>query len=247
MSQSPESARPQALPQTDEVHLWRVELRGDATRLSHLFASLSPAEQRRAARFRHVRDRRRYVIAHGELHRLLAAYLHKEPDTFLLHTGRRGKPELRAPRDTDLRFNIAHADDLAILGFTNGRDIGVDIERLDRTVAAEDLAERFFSPAELDFLLSLPAHRRGPAFIRMWTCKEALAKATGAGIAGTPLASFSVVLEGAAPRLRSANDGNPDPTVGWSLLESAVADGYAAAVAVAGDVPRLRVARWPPG
>jgi 4'-phosphopantetheinyl transferase len=240
------AAQPPTLPDADEVHLWRVGLLADAPRLAELLTALSPPEQRRAARFRHDRDRRRYVVAHGELRRLLAAYVRQQPTSLVLRAGRRGKPELRAPHHAGLRFNIAHADDIALVGVTRGRDIGVDLERLDRTVAAEELAARFFSPAELAFLKGLPAARRGPAFIRLWTCKEAFAKGTGAGIAGAQLDSFTVSLQNDRPRLHNAEAGTPDPTAGWTLLESAVANGYAAAVAVAGTVARLRLFEWPP-
>ena len=64
----------------------------------------------------------------------------------------------------DLRFNLAHADGLALLAVTRGREIGVDLERVRPDLATEEIAHRFFSAAENASLRALPEDVRPEAF-----------------------------------------------------------------------------------
>ncbi len=62
------------------------------------------------------------------------------------------------------------------------RDLGIDLEALDRA-ADPDIARRFFFPAETRCIMALPGPDRGAMFLKYWTLKEAWAKADGRGIA----------------------------------------------------------------
>jgi len=46
-----------------------------------------------------------------------------------------------------------------------------------------DLARRYFSPGEVAALATLPEAKQQVAFLRLWSCKEALLKSLGRGIA----------------------------------------------------------------
>ena len=74
---------------------------------------------------------------------------------------------------TDIRFNVSHSQDLALLAVTRSREIGVDVEYVRPEVEIESLAERFFSPQERTDIRSLSEDARVAAFFHCWTCKEA--------------------------------------------------------------------------
>jgi 4'-phosphopantetheinyl transferase len=88
-----------------------------------------------------------------------------------------------------LDVNVSHSGGLVAVALGSGVRVGIDLERRVPRAAADDLARRFFSSAEYDRL-----RRRHPDhylrhWYRIWTTREAHAKARGVGIWGisTPL------------------------------------------------------------
>ena len=62
-----------------------------------------------------------------------------------LFVGPHGKPALAAP-PSPIGFNLSHADGLAVTAVTDGRGVGVDVEKERPDVAHEEIARRFFRP-----------------------------------------------------------------------------------------------------
>jgi len=108
---------------------------------------------------------------------LLAAYLRCGADALTLRRGEHGKPYL-VPHGT-LEFNVSHSAGGLLIGISRHQPLGVDIERLARVRPALELAQRFFHPEEAAALAALERDRVLPAFLRLWSCKEAVVKATG--------------------------------------------------------------------
>lgn len=71
-------------------------------------------------------------------------------------------------------LSIAHSDDLILCGLSENRDLGVDLEPVNRKVN-ERLKGRIFHAEEYDSLQSVE-------HIRVWTIKEALVKLEGGGL-----------------------------------------------------------------
>lgn len=151
-----------------------------------------------------------------------------------------GKPSL-AQNSMDVRFNLSHAADHAILGVTRGLDVGVDIEEIRNDVEHEKLAQRFFSAKEHRELSLLSPDEGLRAFYRCWTCKEAFLKAQGFGLIRS-LDSFDVDL-GSGPSRLAATRPDPGEAERWQLLEIETASGYAAAAATDGPINKLNVFR----
>ena len=197
----------------DEIHLWRLVL--DAT--------LKPREITAAA--------------HAFLGRLLMRYAGAErvPD---IARSERGKPY--APAHPDIEFNLSHAREHVLIAIARRQPIGVDLERVDRQIEIEDLARRFFAPAEADALEALPAPMRLVAFLRLWTCKEAVLKALGEGISfGLERVAFALDAAGMPLGLAglAAEAGHP---ADWQLALLEPAPGFLGAVAWRGGPRRIR-------
>jgi 4'-phosphopantetheinyl transferase len=80
---------------------------------------------------------------------------------------------------------------------------------------ADDIARRFFSPAETAEYFALQESDRALGFMNCWTRKEAFIKAAGEGLY-MPLDSFDVSLTpGEDASLRSIADGDPN---GWRIV-----------------------------
>jgi 4'-phosphopantetheinyl transferase len=92
--------------------------------------------------------------------------------------GRYGKPCLVGTNGP--HFNVSHSGCWALIGFSDSRDIGVDIEFMRAAGCELDLARSFFSAAEYRSLEGLANGMLLSSFYKIWTCKEAVLKAHGA-------------------------------------------------------------------
>lgn len=203
-------------------------------------AVLSDDELARASSFAFDLHRNRYVAGRLALRELLGRYLDRPPADVRFVYGSHGKPEL--PGET-LRFNLAHSDDLALIGLTEHDRIGVDVEHVRELPAVDDLAQRVFSARELDALNALPKASKSQGFFNGWTRKEAFVKAVGDGLTH-PLHLFDVTLRpGQDARLLEV-EGSTARAAGWSLFDVSPTDGWAAAVAVERPEATLRHGGW---
>lgn len=172
----------------DEVHLWRAWQDMPAGLIATLEDTLSQDEKVRAHRFvtRQLTDR--FIAAHGFLRNVLGAYLGLRASSLSFSHGSHGKPSL-----VGLRFNLTHSHGLAVLAVSSSRELGVDVEHIRPEVLGEGIAERFFSPREVEMLHALPERDRPLGFFHCWTRKEAYLKALGWGLS-IPLDRFDVSL-----------------------------------------------------
>ncbi len=212
------------------VHVFRLQLDLPETRLAGLVTSLSEDERTRAARYLREVDRQRFIAARGQMRAILAAYLGTDPAKVRFLYNPQGKPSLA---EGEPRFNLSHSQGLGLLAVAFGQEIGVDIERLDRTVDYAGIARRFFAPAEVNEFFALPSRDRPRAFCTGWTRKEAYIKARGKGMAFA-LDGFQVSLDpNPAARLAA-----PEP--GWPLYSINPGEGYVAAMVVEGEIEGMR-------
>lgn len=184
-----------------KVEVWTVSLELGGSRLENLRPLLSPDEVDRASRYRFPRDRDRFVAARGVLRLLLSSYLGSAPEEIRFSYGRHGKPSL-AESPERLGFNLSHSAGRALYAVAMGRQVGIDLEHRDTERDWESLAPRMLTEAERNHLVKTPDCERIAFLIRLWTRKEAFAKAVGwglghhpASIRTDPQVSPSVVME----------------------------------------------------
>jgi 4'-phosphopantetheinyl transferase len=207
------------------VDLWTCDLGRDAADVAAMERVLSQAELARASRFGRPELRARYVVGRATLRAILGAALDREPSQVVIVRGRRGRPEVE---DGQIDFNVSHTAGRAIFGVTRAGRIGVDIEHGDRQVNVQGVGRKFMSPAEQAMLERLHADARRRTLLRLWTCKEAMSKATGDALSA-PFRELDVVLA-PAPALRSGPA--PYEPDHWRLLPVDVPGGFLATVAV---------------
>jgi 4'-phosphopantetheinyl transferase len=215
------------MPMAPLVQVFWVDLdRAAAAALPRWRATLSADEIARAERLRFARDRNRYIARHGILRLLLAREFDRAPAALRFATNRYGKPLLV---DGGCEFNLSSSRGFGLFALSADLALGCDIEFHDPRFLAENLPERFFSPAESEELRNLPAAAQTAAFFDGWTRKEACVKARGLGMS-LPLDSFDISLApGERPALYRGCDG-------WSAYSVAPApDCSAAIVAESGD------------
>ena len=222
-----------------EVHVWLASLDVPADKLSALRSLLNDDELSRADRFLQPQHRVHSAAARGFLRTLLGHCLRVAPQSLEFQFNSFGKPSLAgAFADADLRFNLSHSHGLALFALARGREIGVDIERIRPTFAAERIAERFFAPAESARLRSLPNEQRPQAFFECWTRKEAYVKARGDGLSRR-LDSFEVAFgPGMPPAILAAGD--EADAARWAVMDLQPPPGFVGALVIARPLPLLR-------
>src|SRR5438105_4544232 len=201
-------------PPCDSVSLWFCELR-PASIDAILTGWLSEEERARMRRFGNDALRARYLIGRASLRWLLAQTIGVAPDAVMIERGARGRPQLAGERTLD--FNVSHTTDAALVGIAREGRIGVDIERADRAIHSSRLAQRILTGAERAALPDTDdAIRR--RILRLWTCKEALAKATGDAMSA-PFSRLDIVVE---PALALVAGPAPYEPADFLLLTAAV-------------------------
>jgi 4'-phosphopantetheinyl transferase len=231
-----------AVPQRDEIHIWTARLDGGAGDRLAESETLSPEELDRAERYRFGLDRRRFIVAHVALRRLLAGYLGIEPASVRIVSGPRGKPELAPSVSSWLRFNMSRSYGLAVFAVGGDRELGVDVERVRTHMDLQPLVDRVLSVAERGALDQFAPEARRRAFLRYWTRKEACLKALGVGLAVAPH-KLDVTNDRVKPPARGSIRGLLEPGCEWSLHDADLSPGYVAALAVEGDLlgpPEIR-------
>jgi 4'-phosphopantetheinyl transferase len=233
----------------DEVHVWHVDLTAWKKEADSLLELLDPQERERAARFKFPGPRNQFVISRAVLRQALGCYLPMEAREIRFRTTANGKPELAADSAlhfNDLHFNLSHSEGVTVFAIARHRQVGIDVERIRPDTNALELAERFFSRREVQWLRSQPAGDQIPSFFTCWTGKEAYIKAHGAGLS-ISLNSFCVLpvptTAGSELQLKVYDD--PQETRRWSMWPLELGSGLRAALAVEGESCRVRLSQWP--
>jgi 4'-phosphopantetheinyl transferase len=222
----------------EEVHVWRAYIECERPVLGQLEATLSIDEKERANRFHSQNDRNRFVATRAILRELLGRYTNRAPADLEFDYGPQGKPALRKKSlSPSLQFNVSHSCRVALLAFSVGRRLGVDVEQV-RGFVGEEIADRFFSPQEVEELRALPISLKDEGFFLCWTRKEAYVKASGEGL-HVPLDSFHVTLTPGKPECLQSID-----SLDWTLLSLCPDPEYAAALVGEGRGWNLRTWTW---
>jgi 4'-phosphopantetheinyl transferase len=140
---------------------------------------LDADERARASRLRRPADRDSFIAAHVLLRALLSTLPGMPPPGSLRFAAEPGgKPVLHG---FGLGFSLSHTPGMVACAL-GPAETGVDLEALDRAVVPEQLAPACLTRAETAALLALSPAARPERFLRLWTLKEALVKATGEGL-----------------------------------------------------------------
>ncbi|HWR51154.1 MAG TPA: 4'-phosphopantetheinyl transferase superfamily protein [Bryobacteraceae bacterium] len=200
------NSAPDQLPRPGEIHIWDVPLDTGCPPV------LSADEAQRASRIQFPEHRRRFAAGRTALRLILAHYTGGAADAIRFEYNGFGKPFLSGA--TAPRFNASHSGERALIAVANGREVGIDIERVKLTVDFRAITERFFPPEE--------AAQAGTAedFFRVWTRREAYLKALGCGFAEL----------------------QQPMRAGWTVQNLDAGEGWAAAVAAEGG--GFTVSRW---
>jgi len=169
---------------------------------------------------------------------LLAAYVGCRADELALIRGEHGKPRLAVP--ATLEFNLSHTRDGALVGISREQALGVDIETRHRSRPVVELAGRYFADGEAAALSRVAAPHRQVAFLRLWSCKEAVVKALGRGI-GFGLARVAFALDAVGEPIHlNVIDASAGSIAEWQIVGLAPTRELVGALAWRGPIRPVR-------
>src|SRR5690606_36468604 len=139
------------------VDVYLAHVRTFGARLAGEALPLSPSERARAARFHHLSDRWEFVLGRVMARSLLASRTGVPAGSFELTENAHGRPEVAQPALADpLPFNLSHSGGLVACVLGGARQIGVDVERIDRPPVSQRVIARYCSDEEQAALAAVP-------------------------------------------------------------------------------------------
>jgi 4'-phosphopantetheinyl transferase len=184
------------------VEVWEVALEREDALVRRLALLLTAEERERAGRLRRPGASARWTVARAALRIVLGARLGRIPEEVEFAVRPHGKPELPGE---GLCFNLSHSGERALIAMADVVEVGIDVERPGRNVAA---VERTLTEGE---------RASGAPPLQIWCRKEALAKAIGGGLDWAP---------------EQFDTSRPE---GFVLIDLALDGGYTGALAVAAE------------
>lgn len=151
---------------------------------------LTHHEIMRSERLQNEQLSRYSILSRGFLRVVLGEYLQMSPTDVPILTSELGKPYLSPNHGRNLHFNISHSGTVWVIAVSETHSIGIDIEYINQDINPFQSAAVAFSLDERSCL----QHKGYPVadFFKIWTAKEAVLKATGAGFS-YPSNRFSVI------------------------------------------------------
>jgi 4'-phosphopantetheinyl transferase len=171
-----------------DVAIYRIDLPADAVVPPD---AVGQVELARAARLRDRAEALRFLASHALLRIVLASALGRSRNQLALTADALGKPRLAGD---PIRFNMSRSGAALLIGLSETREIGVDVE-LGRDVSIPaELARTHLAGCEFAAWQAEDERSRDAMFLELWTRKEACTKAAGTGLS-LPLACVEVGVD----------------------------------------------------
>lgn len=215
------------------MDVWLLPVAASDTRL---LTVLSESERRRADGYYSSEARTHFVLARALTRIVLGRRLSAPPAAVIIgcsepRGGMSRKPRIVAP-DNSLDFSIAHSGDLVGVAVAP-RSIGLDVEATRPVLDEAHVAEAILSPRELAIYIGTDPQLRQAALLCAWTRKEAVLKASGAGLRIPPqsLELLTPLAEAGRPSREP-----PSPVGDFTVEDLALDSDYFGAVATLGPL-----------
>jgi 4'-phosphopantetheinyl transferase len=169
------------LSNNEVVVRWMRTPQAGAAETHRLLEMLDDGEHAQAQRFKVETDRAAYIAAHALLRATLSAVTERTPMSWRFTTDLMGRPQIEPAHE--LRFSLSHCRRFVACAVCRGFDIGIDVEDMSRPEAQWHDALTFLRDEERAQIEAAHSDERRDRFFKLWTIREAFAKASGLGMA----------------------------------------------------------------
>lgn len=210
--------------------VFHVDLSSHASREREALDWLDEAERSRQRRFVHPRPSREFTLCRAALRSLLCRELNCSNGDLSFGMSKFGKPFARVKGvAAPISFNVSHSGRHGMIALAPEGRIGVDVEERSTNRNLDVCIRLLFAPDERAEFETVSAQDKVKLFYRLWTLKEALIKATGAGLS-IDTAKFEIPLAMVRGEKRGIFQFPDTLAVAWGLEDIGNAE-FAAALA----------------
>jgi phosphopantetheinyl transferase len=189
-------------------------------------------DRRRVSAEMHARRRSEYLAGRALLRHALARHTGRDSASLSIRVTTDGKPEcVDGPA-----ISLSHSGDLVCCAIGERGSVGIDVEAGPRGNPIAELAQRYFTPAEAQWVDVEPQQR----FRMLWVLKEAYLKALGVGLAGG-IGTLECRIEPPRITTRVARGGEAPRLALW-----AGTDCHLALATLGASAAELAIERWAP-
>ena len=173
--------------EVDGATILQVDLTPDAEREAGALSLLDDEERTRWRRFLSERARREFALCRAALRVTLCDRLGCERRALAFGYGEHGKPFARIDGTcANVGFNVSHSGRHGLIAIAAHDRLGVDVEERVAQRDLEGIGSLVYGPAERRLLAAAAGREKVYLFYRLWSLKEALIKAIGAGFSLGP-------------------------------------------------------------
>ncbi len=159
------------------VHVYYGSIENYINEIENYFLLLDEEEKKRALAFKFEKDKALFVISHGLLRKILAAYTEISAGSIVFSKNKSGKPYIE---NSLLQFNLSHSGKHFAIAVSNANAVGVDMEEVNVQFDFTEIVKQHFSTEEkIQIKNSGNSHQ---TFFMLWTQKEAYLKMKGIGL-----------------------------------------------------------------
>ena len=149
---------------------------------------LTKSEEQIIAKYKKSTDRNLKSISKFILKQILSKLYQLPIEEIIIQKNEQSKPFCKLNNKPSIYFNVADTEDTIVMAFSF-ESVGVDIEKIDKGFVYNDIANAHFSIEEQTDLEN--SDNKQQYFYSIWTRKEAIVKADGAGLVNS-LSALSV-------------------------------------------------------
>jgi len=167
-----------------ELHLWWLPLTISDVNKEFTLSLLNDKQRSKYNRKSPEHLKEAYLAGRYYLFTLLAAYKKCKPHEINLSYSRLNKPSLVG--ESHIQFNFTDTvfdkQSYGLFAFCLDKEVGVDLEALNRKSDFSRIAQRRFTKQEFDYVSENTGQVSPEKCLAIWTRKEAYGKAIGKGI-----------------------------------------------------------------
>jgi 4'-phosphopantetheinyl transferase len=167
----------------NEIHIWLININNFTQDIAFFSQLLSPDELLRTKKYKGEHLQHNFIINRGFLRVILAKYLSINGKQIKFIYNQKGKPYLSDNSQSNIQFNLSHKNQYTIYAISQD-NLGIDIEIIKPNIEVENIAQRFFTKEEFNYISQLQKAERLEYFFQLWTAKEAYLKSIGEGLSG---------------------------------------------------------------
>ena len=207
-----------------------ADLTPGETGAMNALAWLDDEERTRWNRYRHTGARLQFALCRASLRAILCRELDCRNEQLKFGASDFGKPfALVDGALAPVSFNVSHSGKHGLIAVASRGRVGVDVEERTAPRDMDGLSEAVFSRKEQAELAAAQGDGKVRLFFALWTMKEALVKALGAGLS-LDMSGFEISPEMRCGISTGIFQFPHQPSVKWRL-ENLGSESFAAALA----------------